>query len=237
MKYWGISFLGCWLLTNVVTGQNFASKSQSGYAVVTISNVTTITWQKQQIYHGKSSTVTISPDGKSVAWVEDELVGHITIDGAGDPVYAGRLFMAHAGGQVIEIQRLAAARGWEFPEEDPDIGVVYHPDKFKWDSTSKYLYYLTIPWPTRAMLWQITPGSTKPRGIVPLWDYRLLERWHGPDWLEAYETNYAEYPKGRDWHTTYIYTPAEMASEKYVQPTRKSQISRDWPKEDWPPGM
>ena len=232
MKYWGISFLGCWLLTNVVTGQNFASKSKSGYAVVTISNITTITWQKQPIYRGQPSTVSISPNSQSVAWVEDQLVGHIEVNGAGDPVYAGRLFMAHAGSPPVEIQKLASARGYTFPEEDIEIGVVYHPQKLKWDSTSKYLYYVTLPWPTRAMLWQIVPGSIQPHGIVPLWDYRLLEQRQGADWLEAYETNYAEPPVYRDWVSTSIYSPEEMAKDQPMQPIRKSRISQEWPKED-----
>ena len=237
MKYWSISLIGCCLLTDVFASQNFVSRSHTGYSIVKTNNVTIISWQNHCIYKGKPSTISVAPDGQSVAWVEDYLVGHIAVDGAGDPVYAGRLHMAHAGGQPVEIQKLAAARGWTFPEEDPDIGIAYHPDHFKWDSTSKYLYYLTQPWPTRAMLWQIAPGSTVPLGIVPLWDYRLLERSHGCDWLEAYETNYVDLPECRDWHTTYIYTPAELASEKYVQPTKKSQITSDWPKEDWPPGM
>ena len=235
MKLWSISLFGGCLLTNVFAVQNFTSRSYSGYSTVKANNVTIIEWQNHPIYHGKPSTVSISPDGQSVAWVEDHLVGHITIDGAGDPVYAGRLYMAHAGGQSVLIPKLASSRGYEFPEEDPDIGVVYHPKNLKWDSTSQYLYFTTLPWPTRAMLWQITPGATTPRGIVPLWDYRLLKQAHGADWLEAYETNYAEPPVYRDWHTTSIYTPAELASDKYVQPTRKSRISKGWPKEDWPP--
>lgn len=229
MKFWSISLVGCCLLADIFVGHHLVTNHRSGYTVVTTNQVTSIMWQNQRIYQGKPSTVTISPDAQSVAWVEDHLAGHLTVDGAGTPVYAGKLYMAHAGGKSVEIQKLKSSRGIEFPEEDPDIGVVYHPDKFQWDSTSQYLYFTTLPWPTRAMLWQIKPGSAKPHGIVPLWDYRLLKKWRGPDWLETYETNYAPEPVYRDWKTTSIYTPAEMASETYVEPKRKSQISKNWP--------
>lgn len=230
MKYWSISLIGCCLLADIFVGQHLVSRSHSGYSAIKTNNVTVVTWQNHRIYQGHPSTVTISPDAQSVAWVEDHLVGHITVDGAGDPVYAGTLYMAHAGNKPVLIPKLASSRGYTFPEEDPDIGIAYHPAHFKWDSTSKYLYFTTQPWPTRAMLWQIAPGSAVPRGIVPLWDYRLVEQWHGEDWVEAYETNYVDLPEGRDWHTTSIYTPAEQASEKYVQPVRKGHISKAWPK-------
>jgi len=229
MKFWGISAVVCCLVMDLFVGHHLVSQTYSGYSIVKTNNFTIIAWQNHCIYKGKPSTVTISPDAQSVAWVEDRLVGHITVDSAGDPVYAGTLYMAHAGSQPLLIPKLNSSRGYEFPAEDPDIGVVYHPNQLKWDSTSRYLYFTTIPWPTRAMLWQITPGSTTPRGIVPLWDYRLLKNWHGTDWVEAYETNYTEPPVCRDWTTTYIYTPEEMASANYVHPSRKSRISKDWP--------
>jgi len=180
MKYRWVLLLSCCLLGNIFAAQNFTSHAPSGYSSSKTNTVTLILWQNHSIYQGKPSTVSISPDGQSVAWVEDQLVGHIEVDGAGDPVYAGRLFMAHAGSPPVEIQKLASSRGYQFPEEDIGMGVVYHPQNLKWDSTSRYLYYVTLPWPTRAMLWQITPESNKPHGIIPLWDYRLLEQWHGP---------------------------------------------------------
>ena len=234
MKFWRISAVVCVLVAGCATTQPTSSPAV-GYTVSTNQTELTILWQGQAITHGVASnvTVSVSPDGQSVAWVENHLAGHITVDGAGDPVYAGTLYMAHAGGQLVLIPKLKSARGYDFPEEDPDSGVVYHPQNLKWDSRSQYLYFTTQPWVTRCMLWQLKPGSTIPRGIVPLSDYRLLKKLHGPDWVEAYETNYEhqDFVSGirvRDETTTYIYTPEEMASEKYVSPARRSSLGKDW---------
>jgi hypothetical protein len=52
--------------------------------------------------------------------------------------------------------------------------------------------------------------------------------------LEAHEPNYEhqELRDGlmiRDWTTTYIDTPDEMAENEYVRPMRRSWIGKDWP--------
>lgn len=120
-------------------------------------------------------------------------------------------------GKPVEIKKLTKSRGFELPEEEPELSVVYRPTNFKWDSSGEFLYFTTLPWSTRCMLWQVKVGKTIPRAIVPLWNYRLLKKGSGPDWVEAYETNYEQWKPAfggyvRDWKTTYIVSVTRIAT-------------------------
>ena len=115
------------------------------------------------------------------------------------------------------------------PEGVLEDGITWNPTDLQWDSTSEFLYFITQSWPTRSMLWQLRTGASEPKAIVPMWSYRLLPQGRGPDWVEAYETIYAEPPLIRDWTTTYIYTPKDMARDDYARPVRSGVIGKDWP--------
>ncbi len=230
MKFSVIGLALCLLLVIGSTTTTTASPSNPpSYTIATNNNQAIIFWQNKPIYSGKLTTATISPDGQTVAFVIEHQVGFNMGDDPHTPVYGGALFTAHAGGRVMEIQKIKNSRGFGVPEGDLEIGVVYHPERLQWDHTSQYLYFMTLPWPTRYMLWRLKPGTRKPRAVVPLTDYRLLRKKQGLDWVEAYQTDYAPPPVYRDWETTYIYTPEEMAADEYVEPTRKSSIDKDWP--------
>ena len=229
MKLWGICAMTC--LLAVV----FRAAASDGYTASTNNDQRLIRWQHEIIYAGPATDVTISPDHQSVAWVEEHLAGFSEILDEPTPVNSGVLFFAHAGDKPTEIKRPTTSRGWQLPSEDPSINVVYRPENFQWDSGSRFLYYTTTPWITRRMLWQLRISDAQPRAIVPLTEFRLLKKHHGADWVEAYETNYEhqDFSLGlciRDWTTTYVYAPEEMAAETYVRPERRGCITKEWPK-------
>ena len=235
MKFWSISFIGCCLLVNgcsVISALHSPSSTpSSSYTTRTDESEVTISWQDHQIMHGGSSntTVEVSPDGQSVAWIIKHQNGVRHIDSTEDPILEGKLWVAQAGQPPIQIRDTRSSRGWEIDFANyQDEKARWYPEHLQWDSTSQFLYFTTQPWVTRKMLWQARPGHPVPRAIVPLADYRLLKKQEGPDWVEAYETNYVEMPEGRDWHTTYIYTPTELASERYIRPSKTSRITKEW---------
>lgn len=238
MKHWGISAVACLLVIGCSTTKPKALPT-AGYTVTTNQTEVTILWRGQVITHGVSSNieVVVSPDAQSVAWVVLQQKGIRQVDGNVEPIYWGTLRTAHAGQKPIQVVDTKSSRGFAFDYanfQDDEVG--WCPRDLKWDSTARYLYFTTQPWVTRRLLWQVEPGSNVPRAISTIADYRLLKKFRGPDWVEAFETDYEHQDFGmglciRDWTTTYIYTPEEMAAEKYTRPERRRSIGRDWPRE------
>jgi len=231
MKFWSISLVACLLLSMGCSTTKPTASAKSGYTINANETEFPIMWQGQPIAQGAVSnmTVEVSPDGQSVAWTVTRQNGVRHIDSTDDPILEGTLWMAQAGQQPMQIVDTRSSRGWELDFANyQDEKASWYPIRLQWDSTSQYLYFTTQPWITRKMLWQLKPGRSVPRAIVPLWDFRLLKRASGPDWVEAYETKYAPPPVYRDWVTTSIYTPEEMAKDKYVKPAMEGRFSKEW---------
>lgn len=231
MRDCSIYVVVCLALSLGCSTMNPTTEARSGYATHTSQLAVTILWQDHEITRGvvSNTTVKISPDQQSVAWVIKRQNGVRHIDSAEDPILEGTLWMAHAGQPPIQISDTRSSRGWVIDFANfQDEKASWYPAHLQWDSTSQFLYFTTQPWITRKMLWRLKPGHPAPRAIVPLADYRLLKKEEGPDWVEAYETNDAAPPVYRDWSTTYIYTPEQMVSDTYIRPAKTSRITQEW---------
>ena len=232
---WGTALGLCLVLLAIACTMTKQTPARSGYAFST-NDLTIITWQGQTIYTGKTAVVTVSPDGRSVAWTVQEIATYRDGDRKKEPIYAGTLYVAYDGRPPAVVPETRESRGFETPDPLPDEGIIWRPTEFKWDSTSEYLYFTTLPWSSRSLLWRVKRGEAVPRAIALEWEYRLLKKLRGPDWVEVRETNYERQTFDvsggcRDWSTTYIYTPEDMAVEKYVSPKMRRSIGKDWPKE------
>jgi len=204
------------------------------------SNVTTITvlWNNASVIHlsATNSLVSIAPDHQAVAWVQESVIGHWAPDGVTQEVCVGTLYVAQNGTDPIQIERPTSSRGIDINPDSPEDGLAWNPKELQWDSKGKYLYFMTVPYNDSGLLCQLRLGSATPRFISFLTFYRLLPKRRGSDWVEALEARFEhqEFADGmtvRDWTSTYIYTPEEMAADKYVRTVRTSSIGKDWPQQ------
>jgi len=225
MKIWSISLIGCCLLTDAFVGQHLITKHRPAYTVTTNQTELTILWQNQPLVHGIASNieVAVSPDGQSVAWVQLRYYEHPDcLDEGSEPRTAyGILWNAHNGNKPIEVQAPKTSRGENFEWHRESPFMTWYPHALRWDSTSRFLYFITPRCVTSGAFWQLKPGDSKPRFVDSGGDYGLVTQWWGPDniVIEGLRYEAPDYIKNYDhW---YLYTANDIAKPEFVQSEKR----------------